>query len=360
MKRREFMKRAVTGVAALLALLLLVPASPARAAQLFYDNTAIRLPKISKKKADLYRRAVAASLVRGRIRSVSEATNESGSKSRKIAGKGDGSSKLKKLPLAGVAAVAYTGAPRFWGSELDMLVRVEDRLVPVTLWYGKRGDVVVAVGEARSSRPRLGRDLPDTAGDIARRYGTGPIRGRGKAWKERELKILAGALELLSGKERRVLDDVRFVRSAAGPRGPMNAGRYFWGTGGYRLAIYDRAFSLDSRAFCGRASKPRPFSAATILHEVGHAIAAWPGRRALERDKVSQAKRLGGPSGPVLKAYRRQAGGKRGPTRYGRRSVEESFAESFALHKLDPAGLKRWSPEVYSWFKEGGHLKAWE
>jgi len=339
--------------------LLLAPAA-ADAAQPFYDNAVIRLPKISKKKADLYRRSVAASLARGRIRSVSVATNKSGTKHDKIAGRGDGSKKLKKLPLAAVGALAYTAAPRFWGSEFDLLIRVGDDLVPVTLWYGKRGDVVVATGDVRSSRPRIGsRDLPDDARGIARRYGTGPIRGSGKAWKERELRVLAGALEQLSREERRVLDDVRFVRSAAGPRGPMNAGHYFWGTRGYKLAVYDRAFSFDSRSFVGRPGKPRPFSSATILHEVGHAIAAWPGRRALERGKVSQAKRLGGPSGPVLKAYRRKTGGKRGPTRYGRRTVEESFAESFALYKLDPAALKRWSRDVYAWFEAGGHIEAW-
>ena len=351
--------RCLLAAAALLALLLATPISTAEAGQPFYDNAAIRLPKISKKKADLYRRSLAAALARGRIRSVSEATNDQGTKSRKIAGRGDGSGHFKKLPLAAVAALAYTAAPKFWGSELDMLVRIDKKLVPVTLWYGKRGDVVVAVGDARSSRPRLGRDLPDTASAIARRYGTGSIKGRGKSWKERELRILAGALELLSRDERRVLDDVRFVRSGAGSQGPMNAGHYFWGTSGFKLAIYDRAFSFDSRSFYGRASKPRPFSAATILHEVGHAIAASPGRKALERDKISQAKRLGGRSGPVLKAYRKKAGTKRGPTRYGRRTVEESFAESFALYKLDPAGLKRWSPEVYAWFEAKGHIEAW-
>ena len=343
---------------AVLGLLAAIPA-PARAGQPFYDNAAVRLPKISKKKADLYRRSVAAALARGRIRSVAEATNASGSQSRKIAGRGDGAGHLKKLPLAGVAAVAYTGSPRFWGSELDLLIRIDKKLVPVTLWYGKRGDVVVAVGEARSSRPRLGRDLPDTAAAIARRYRTGSIKGAGKSWQERELKILAGALDLLSDDERRVLKGVRIVRSSAGSAGPMNAGHYFWGTSGYKLAIYDRAFSFDSRSFYGRTSKPRPFSAATILHEVGHAIAAWPGRKALERDEVSRARRLGGPSGPVLKAYRSKAGVRRGPTRYGRRSVEESFAESFALFKLDPDGLKRWNPDVYAWFEADGHIEAW-
>ena len=346
--------------AALVAALLLITPAPAAAGQPFYDNVVVRLPKISVKRAGLYRRSVAASLARGRIRSVSEASNDSGSKSEKIAGKGDGASRLKKLPLAAVAAIAYTGAPRFWGSELDLLVQIDETLVPVTLWYGRRGDVVVAVGEARSSRPRLGRDLPKEARAIARKYGTGSIRGRGKKWKERELKILAGALELLSEAERRVLDDVRFVRSSAGSGGPMNAGHYFWGTSGYKLALYDRAFAHDARSFYGRTSKPRPFSAATILHEVGHAIAAWPGRRALEQGEVSRAKKLGGASGPVLKAYRRQTGGKRGPTRYGRRTVTESFAESFALYKLDRAALKRWSPEVRAWFDEGGHLQAWQ
>ena len=38
--------------------------------------------------------------------------------------------------------------------------------------------------------------------------------------------------------------------------------------------------------------------------------------------------------------------------------IAESFAESFALFKADPAALRRVNPEVYRWFAQGGHLKA--
>jgi hypothetical protein len=346
--------------ALLLAFALAVPATPrtASAAREFYDNATILLPKVRSDRRDLYRRAVVAAMRRGKLRSVSEATNRSGTKSRRIADKGDGSKSLKKVPLAAVAAIAYTSGRRFWGSELDLLVQLRGGdVVPVTLQYGRNGDVVYSVGERRSGRPRFGGSLPSTGEAIARRYGTGRIRGRGARWKERELAILAGALERLDDRERRVLKGVRFDRSRAGPKGPRNAGNYFWGTAGYRLAVYDRAFKSDRRSFYGSAAAPKPFSAGTIIHEIGHAIAAWPARKALAAGDVARARRLGS-GGPVVKAYRRQLGDRRGPTRYGRRSTVESFAESFALYKLDPAGLKRWNPQVYRWFEAEGHLEA--
>ena len=60
--------------------------------------------------------------------------------------------------------------------------------------------------------------------------------------------------------------------------------------------------------------------------------------------------------GPVIRAYRKALVGRRGPTRYGRTSIHESFAESFALYRGDPAALQRILPRVYRWFEQGGHL----
>ena len=59
---------------------------------------------------------------------------------------------------------------------------------------------------------------------------------------------------------------------------------------------------------------------------------------------------------PVLRAYRKALAGRRAPTRYGRTSIHESFAESFALYKGDPAALSRILPQVHRWFEQGGHL----
>lgn len=346
----------IRGFAGLLLALCLLGPAPAQAAAPFYDNAVVKLPKVTAKRKDVYRRAVVASLQRGRIRSVSL---RSGGKTRKLAKRGDGTRSVKSIPLAGIAAVAYTASPRFRGSELDLLIRIGDEKIPVSVWHTGKGDVTVGIGNPRDSRPRFKGKFPEDPAAIARRYGTGKIKGGAGQWRARELRILAGALHTLTNKERKVLKDVKIIRGRAGRRGPLNAGHYIWGTSGYKLVIYDRAFTFDSRAFVGRASDPRPFSAASIVHEVGHAIAAWPARRVLEKGDVRRAAGLGR-RGPVLKAYGKVRGKKKGPTRYGRTSLAESFAEAFALHKLDPSALRRWSPAVAEWFEEGGHVRAME
>ncbi len=320
----------------------------------FYDNAVVRLPKVKKDRLGTYRRSVVAALARGRIRSV---TYVDDGKRTELARRGDGPSSLKKLPLAGVAAVAYVGGPRFRGSELDLLVRVGDDRVPVTVKQSGKGDVVVGVGRTRERAVGFGGDLPDDPDVIRTTYKTGRIKGTSARWTDRELRVLAGALKRLSKSERRVLRDVRILRARVGPRGPRNAALYIWGTSGYRLMVYDRAFAFDGRAFVGSPSKPKPFSASAILHEVGHAVATAPARRAIEDGEIGRARKLGR-RGPVLAAYARARGSKSGPTRYGRTTLAESFAESFALHKLDPRALRRWSPQVADWFESGGHIEA--
>ena len=189
--------------------------------------------------------------------------------------------------------------------------------------------------------------------------------------------------------------------------------------------VYDRAFAGDRYGFFGAVSSPRPASASTILHEVGHALADWPARQAWEQVATQQRRqksvykeyrsayrsyrrgyssyRLAVSSGrrdvikkrersmkkreaeaealarrlrsvqaelkklnrsyrriqkrsPVIREYRRALAGQRGPTRYGRTSIHESFAESFALYRGDPVALKRILPGVYRWFQKGGHI----
>jgi hypothetical protein len=343
-------------LAAVLAAALLSVPAPAAAAPPFYDNAVVRLPKVRSDRLGLYRRVVVSNLARGKIRSVAVIRD---GKKKVLARKGDGPGKLKPIPLAGIAAVAYTGGGRFRGSELDLLITIGRERVPVTVWQSGKGDVVVRVGGRMDKRPRFGGDLLDDRSEIRARYRTGGIRGSGARWKSRELRVLSGALERLNRRERKVIEDVRIVRARSGPRGPANAALYIWGTEGYRLMVYDRAFQFDGRAFVGSPKRPRPFSSSAILHEVGHAIATWPARRRLDRNDVRGARKIGR-RGPVLGAYARVKGDRKGPTRYGRTTLAESFAESFALHKIDPAALKRWSPKVAQWFEGGGHLDAME
>ena len=60
----------------------------------------------------------------------------------------------------------------------------------------------------------------------------------------------------------------------------------------------------------------------------------------------------------MLAAYRAARGPDKGPTPYGRSSLGESFAESFALYKADPGALRRIYPGLYEWFATGQHMQA--
>jgi len=59
----------------------------------------------------------------------------------------------------------------------------------------------------------------------------------------------------------------------------------------------------------------------------------------------------------LIEAFRELPGAKQGPTPYGKTDLDESFAEAFALFKVDPAALARFSPQMHDWFAAGEHLR---
>jgi hypothetical protein len=169
-----------------------------------------------------------------------------------------------------------------------------------------------------------------------------------------------------------------------------------------RIELYDEMLGQDDKAFCGSPEAPLPFSVYSIIHEIGHAIAdaapasayrnfsravstfeqredelseKRPGPRegtyyvskeeGRELDEkfghaefaLDQVKRLG-KYGPVLRAYRWARGTSRGPTPYGRVSLDESFAEAFAMFHTDPAALRRVDAKAYEWLGRSGHIQA--
>jgi len=63
---------------------------------------------------------------------------------------------------------------------------------------------------------------------------------------------------------------------------------------------------------------------------------------------------------PMLAAFSKLPGAGDGPTIYGRTSLEESFAEAYALHRFDPEALERVAPEMQAWFAAGEHLRLIE
>ncbi len=60
--------------------------------------------------------------------------------------------------------------------------------------------------------------------------------------------------------------------------------------------------------------------------------------------------------GPIVEAFLEHRTFQEGPTEYGNSSVDEAFAESFALFKLDPEALNRIDPKLYRWFDSGAYL----
>ena len=161
-----------------------------------------------------------------------------------------------------------------------------------------------------------------------------------------------------------------------------------------QIQVFNRAIKSERYTFSGEASRALPATVHSVVHEAGHAIHHRPGRRAqcqylsvikeynklVKRyNKAGGAKRnrLGATmqkkkkrltvleskmkkwmkAGPVLSAYKRVKGKSSGPTPYGNTSLAESFAESFALYRVDPNALRRVAPQIHRWFKSGEHIK---
>lgn len=309
---------------------------------------------------------------------------------------------LTELGQPELLALSLSCEPAMRGAERDLLLPERDgSLVPVSVWWDG-ATAVVQRGVPRGGVTVEARGL---------RFG-----GR---WTSAEQAAVIEALSLLSIPERQLLATTPLVRrrSQTGPNGEGACHEIV--DGEPTIAFYDMAFEGDDSSFVGEATHPRPASVAVALHELGHGVVAWPAltaqrrfeqlnaayratwseyedhyertSRAVDRynrgrgvplaevqrlqrelavhearlaeaqsaveDAAKEAEALQARS-PVLEAYRRVPGAGSGPTRYGRTSLEESFAEAYALHLADPAALQRVMPEVAAWLAAGEHLRA--
>ncbi len=252
---------------------------------------------------------------------------------------------------------------------------------------------------------------------LEQRFGTGEIRPGVRRWTEPELKVLEASLASLEPKELRALRGVDIVRQGLSPR-PFGAGLYKVDRRGARILIYDRAFRGPGKGSSrkpnrtivhevGHAISHKPVrdaqrKARRDVNAANAAVDAYNAqvrrtnaaarrfnrsqkasdRKTVDRErrklrplgerkdalmKVAQASnrttrqlhrrhRSPTPRGGLLKEYRQQLRGKRGPTPYGRTSLQESFAESFSLHHCDPSALKKKLPRVAEWFRARGHV----
>lgn len=316
---------------------------------------------------------------------------------------------LRTLPLPLLGAAWMMDERKLRGAEWDGVVPVLDvGGVPLTVWHEMNGKLRI---RARLAEQPM-QEPPVSASDLSSRYGIFAPQAGDVPWSEAQRTRLDEALALLSLAERPLLEGVAFFRyhQKGAKKAEQYRGRYVVEHGMGRVEIYDAAFTDDDGAFVGEPVDPRPPSLWVILHEIGHAIGGAPYRRLAQdwakgqpglaqkiqrvydidrqlRDITDEAQaqalynegmRLVAEANAegttqaalgdrlrdeqadrtVLAEYRRVRGIGNGPTPYGRISMAESFAESFALFHLDPNALRRVYPRVYDWFAAGNHLTA--
>ncbi len=394
-QRHRAAPRVPTGLVAL----IFVGCGSASPPRPYYDSTGFQ-----QAPAATGQRGALAATVRARLKGRTVSVRERGAV-RLVA-----PAKFDELSVAVLQALLVVGDDDRRGAEADLLIPVRgEGTYPVSVVIETGGALIAELG------PRVKWATPRGEGDLRAQFGTGPLQQTGRShWDEPSRLALQTALERLSATERKLLVAMPFVRAPNGvPR--ERAGQHVLRNCGERLFVYDRAFQSQGVQFVGRPDAPLPASALTVLHELGHALHSRPGRlafcayekrhaaleatlaafngkvkrvnqlgrqgkraeaeklgQAMERDRAriqsenAQLSKLADRaaalvrSGPVLAAYNKALGGRPAPTRYGEVSVQESFAESFALYHADPDALGRVLPGVLEWFQAGGHLKALE
>lgn len=319
---------------------------------------------------------------------------------------------LDWLPLPVLLAANYTISPKRKGSESDLLVHTEaEGYTPVSVHHELDGSVRITMGQPLRSLLPPPEQQPSPQSLVAR-FGIRPLQTRQQPWRPLDLFSLEQALALLSPVEQSIVRGIAFVRDdvstlPAGTKSPWN----LWAQ--YRVSsrsapvreivLFDNSPGQDLSHFVGEPDHPYPVTAMCLLHEVGHAIADYARVRILEqgRELLAAEQRLRAEKkilrgadlsperaadlqrregalrsseeifarralpilqhyaqegGPVLAGYVAVRGSEPGPTRYGSTSDAESFAESFALYKADPAALQRIYPRLFSWFASNRHI----
>ena len=297
---------------------------------------------------------------------------------------------FSKLSLTELRALWFARDDEHIGAELDMKLLTSPReSLPVTVWVSLEGSMTVELGQWKHSK------VPKSSTEIERRWGVGPLRAKRDAkWSKRALRSINLALSALSSKELKLIKGIPFLRKQSGSASNQAALYVQEGNCDAFIHVYNLAIKSERYTFAGEAHSALPATVLPVLHEIGHALHNYPGRalqctylkkvkrynelvdrynagrgdRKADQAKLSRLDReikkikpkmdRWRERGPVLSAYARVKGASKGPTPYGESSLQESFAESFALFRVDPKALKRVFPKVYTWFRKGGHLKA--
>lgn len=234
------------------------------------------------------------------------------------------------------------------GAELDQVFGTwGGKRVPVTTWWEPDGTLRVAPGQ-----PGFVPFPPGPSAEtLIARYGLLPLVDGDQAWNAAARGLLDQALSRLSPEELARVRDVAWHRQtipaglpgALTPEGgTLTLGIYRTDRPGPRIEVYDQAFWRGG-SFVGEPTAPAPPALWTLLHELGHALAATPVRRG---------------EGPQILPARMAA--VRDPSRrltlYAERDETEAFAEAYAMFHADPAALLRTDPTLHAWFSAGAHL----
>jgi hypothetical protein len=322
-------------------------------AHLFYDARELRHPAFSPQQ----RAALAQTVARAY-------------EGRQIVVVQDGAERAVSPTVPALAALDVAVLGALWlakeggeqGGENDVRVHVGKREVAVSVWTDLQGNTRV---EMANDTPAVAERL--TEEQVRARHGLqAPLPGR---WGEEELQALDAALALLSPVELDVVRAVPFRRTPA-PRGSpaLRAALYEQNGCTATITLFPSGVASDRYRFIGDATAPRSAVLHSLLHEIGHAIEQAPSRAAYcaaekkrrveeKNPLVAEGNRLVHDS-PVVAAYLAVLAGLPAPTDYGNESRHESFAESFALARVDPKALARTRPSVARWFAAGGHLDA--
>ena len=314
-------------------------------------------------------------------------------------------SAISRASLASQLALRIAVEQAARGAELDVILPDDEgNRRPVSLI--RNGEDSITIIEGPPMLPSSA--VPATADEIRARHGIVASNIGEVSWSPRQLAVLDQALSLLSKEELAFIADVPFVRmhrptvvSKTNSSKTELLGMYKTTYGLARIELYDSLLMMDKLLFVGQPDKPYPLSVEIILHEVGHALADAVAlsmkrdflgavstfqdelkkiRTTLDEpeehpeltaedlrsflssvqaveDTEHRARRVLGDS-KMVQAYRWARSSRRGPTEYGETSIEEAFAEAFALFHADPAALARIDPGALAWFQKGEHLSS--
>jgi len=278
------------------------------------------------------------------------------------------------------------------GLEADIVVTHRQGNKYLVSVYWEPNNSVFVSNQIMRNRPQL---QSVSKAELQKKYMLSSIEDVDTRWTRDELGVIAYCLSILSDEERILLEGTRLLRKKKSKEQRRHgnwtqAGLFEQQNDKKIITLFDHMFAYEGSNFVGSIDVPHRSSTFTLLHEIGHLIHSYPSveyirqQNQLVRDmngliekynsnptqnlnKVIEAKReklrlleskVPTDNGPVLEMFQRQRMFQKGPTTYSNVSLEEAFAESFAMYRLDPEALRRVDPNSFNWFSSNGHIQA--